>query len=231
MRKRKSESYNRYPLRMRRITINENKLTRFLLILWFIYLLYTIILSLFDIYNVKQIKWENAENISSTYSNYKGTLITYGYQKGKVEIARTYGGLSKGLNVWSWGIDKKATNVNISFYVKDKDYNKVISDSPTYHNLWFSERKKVDKIPFFGLRNFNKCPNKILLFFDLWKYNYINVLGILIIALPFLIIEFLSKKISWIKILKIKNDENKEENYIDKIIFVFYFILFMHILI
>lgn len=162
--------------------------------LWLIYFIYALGTTVCDIITVKKIEWEQAENISSTYSNYKGTLVTYSYQKGKVKIARTYGGLTQGLTVWSWGIDKKAKNVNISFYVKEKDYNKVINNSPSYHNLWFSDIKKVDNIPFFGLRKMNDKPNKIILFFDLLKYNYFLSLGLLIFYFPILLIVFFEKK-------------------------------------
>lgn len=162
--------------------------------LWLIYFIYSLGISAYEITKLKRIEWKQATNISSTYSNYKGSLITYSYQKSKIKIARTYGGLTKGLTVWAWGINKKANPIDFSFYVKEKDYNKVISNSPSYYNLWFSDIKEINKIPFFGLRKINNSPNKILLFFDLLKYNYSIIIGLPIFFIPSIIFGIVEKK-------------------------------------
>lgn len=119
---------------------------------------------------------------------YRATIVTYGFQRNNIQITRKYDYFTQGLTVWTWRIDKKTQYVNLSFFVKRKDYEKVVNNSPTYHNLWFSDIKKIDAIPFFGLRNISQSPNKILLFFDLLKYNYSIIIGFFILFAPILIV-------------------------------------------
>ena len=175
------------------------KLVSLFAILWLVYFIYSLFLTLYDFVSVDKIDWYQAKNISSSYSGYKATIVTYSYEKGNIQIARQYGYFTQGLTVWLWGIDKKADNVDISFYVKKKDYDKVINNMPSYHALWFSDKKQADTIPFFGLRKINQSPNKIILFFDLLKYNYSISLGFSIIFMPIFIVALLKK------VLKNKN--------------------------
>ena len=175
------------------------KLVYLFAILWLVYFIYSLFLTLYDIVTIDKIDWYQAKNISSSYSGYKATIVTYNYQIGNIQIARQYGYFTQGLTVWLWGIDKKADNVDISFYVKKKDYDKIINNMPSYHALWFSDKKQADTIPFFGLRKINQSPNKIILFFDLLKYNYSISLGFSIIFMPIFIVALLKK------VLKNKN--------------------------
>ncbi|WP_295843097.1 hypothetical protein [uncultured Apibacter sp.] len=181
--------------------------------LWLIYFIYSLSLTLYDIVSIDKIDWYQAKNISSSYSGYKATIVTYSYEKGNVQIARQYGYFTQGLTVWLWGIDKKADNMDISFYVKKKDYDKVINNMPSYHALWFSNKKQADTIPFFGLRKINQSPNKIILFFDLLKYNYSIILGLLLFFMPTLITTVFKQNIN------VKDATNSRYVYIITIIF------------
>ena len=149
------------------MVINETKLTNISSKLWLIYFIYAFFLSFYDTLTAEKVVWKNAKNISSYYNGYKATIVTYSYQKKNIIIARIYGFFSQGLNVWIWGIDKKSNNVNISFYVKKKDYKSFINDSPSYHSIWFSNKKQADTIPFFGLRNSERTLCKLFLFLDI----------------------------------------------------------------
>ena len=211
------------------MVINETKLTNISSKLWLIYFIYAFFLSFYDTLTAEKVVWKNAKNISSYYNGYKATIVTYSYQK-NIIIARNYGFFSQGLNVWIWGIDKKSNNVNISFYVKKKDYKSFINDSPPYHSIWFSNKKQADTIPFFGLRNSERTLCKLFLFLDIWKYNYNNHTGMLIICSPFLITYFFKnfKKLKQIKIIEIKPTNTDHTNII---FFIFIISIFVNILI
>ena len=207
------------------------KLVYLFAILWLVYFIYSLFLTLYDIVTVDKIDWYQAKNISSSYSGYKATIITYSYQKGNIQIAKEYGYFTQGLTVWLWGIDKKADNMDISFYVKKKDYDKVINNMPSYHALWFSDKKQVDTIPFFGLRKINQSPNKIILFFDLLKYNYSIFLGFTIIFMPIFIVALL-KKILNNKNYQLDDIYNiKGNKYINQIFILFLFLAILRFLI
>lgn len=162
-------------------------------VLWLIYFLYSIILSAYDIQYIKKIDWQHAENVSSDYNGYKATIVTFSFQKKYIKIERKYGYFTQGLNVFLWGIDKQTSFLNISFYVKDKDYLSIINNTPSYHQLLFSTTKKTDGIPFFGLRKIGESPSKFLLFWDLWKYNYSLGISLLIMFMPIPLAVFIKK--------------------------------------
>jgi len=207
------------------------KLVYLFAILWLVYFIYSLFLTLYDIITVDKIDWHQAKNISSSYSGYKATIVTYSYQKGNIQIAREYGYFTQGLTVWLWGIDKKADNVDISFYVKKKDYDKVINNMPSYNALWFSDKKQADTIPFFGLRKINQSPNKIILFFDLLKYNYSISLGFTIIFMPIFIVALL-KKVLKNKDYQLDDIYNiKGNKYINQIFILFLFLAILRFLI
>ena len=207
------------------------KLVYLFAILWLVYFIYSLFLTLYDIVTIDKIDWYQAKNISSSYSGYKATIVTYSYEKGNVQIARQYGYFTQGLTVWLWGIDKKADNVDISFYVKKKDYDKVINNMPSYNALWFSDKKQADTIPFFGLRKINQSPNKIILFFDLLKYNYSISLGFTIIFMPIFIVALL-KKVLKNKDYQLDDIYNiKGNKYINQIFILFLFLAILRFLI
>ncbi|WP_295813088.1 hypothetical protein [uncultured Apibacter sp.] len=207
------------------------KLVSLFAILWLVYFIYSLFLTLYDFVSVDKIDWYQAKNISSSYSGYKATIVTYSYEKGNVQIARQYGYFTQGLTVWLWGIDKKADNVDISFYVKKKDYDKVINNMPSYNALWFSDKKQADTIPFFGLRKINQSPNKIILFFDLLKYNYSISLGFTIIFMPIFIVALL-KKVLKNKDYQLDDIYNiKGNKYINQIFILFLFLAILRFLI
>ena len=207
------------------------KLVSLFAILWLVYFIYSLFLTLYDFVSVDKIDWYQAKNISSSYSGYKATIVTYSYEKGNIQIARQYGYFTQGLTVWLWGIDKKADNVDISFYVKKKDYDKVINNMPSYNALWFSDKKQADTIPFFGLRKINQSPNKIILFFDLLKYNYSISLGFTIIFMPIFIVALL-KKVLKNKDYQLDDIYNiKGNKYINQIFILFLFLAILRFLI
>ena len=121
--------------------------------------------------------------------------------------------------------------MDISFYVKKKDYDKVINNMPSYNALWFSDKKQADTIPFFGLRKINQSPNKIILFFDLLKYNYSISLGFTIIFMPIFIVALL-KKVLKNKDYQLDDIYNiKGNKYINQIFILFLFLAILRFLI
>ncbi|AZA79546.1 hypothetical protein EG347_19595 [Chryseobacterium sp. G0186] len=160
---------------------------------WLIYFFYSIGVSIYDANHVKRTDWSEARNISSNYNGYKATIVTSAFQKGNVKIERSYGYFTQGLSVFLWKIDKEAPVLDISFYVKDADFRNVKSNTPSYRNLLFSDKKKVSPVAFFGLRKIGESPSAILLFLDLWKYNYSLGISLLIMFLPIPLVIIIKK--------------------------------------
>lgn len=196
--------------------IEKNKIFIICYGIWFLYLVYTIIISFFDIYNIKQIQWKQAKNVSSIYNGYKASIVTKAYKKLNVKIERQYGYFSQGLNVWLGGIDKKADYEDISFYVKKRDYDKVINNMSSYNSV----KKQEDVIPFFGLRKINFKPNIILLFLDIWKYNYIIYSILIVFFIPYIIIYLCNKLKIELVVDKKLNLENINIKYPLSFIFI-----------
>ncbi|WP_370900668.1 hypothetical protein [Chryseobacterium gossypii] len=69
--------------------------------------------------------WTQAENQTQVYSSRRSTTVTYNFVKDGVRISRKYPGIFEGLNTWFWGIDKKKEKIDISFYIRKKDDDKI----------------------------------------------------------------------------------------------------------
>ncbi len=103
--------------------------------------------------NIKYLAWEHAENQSTVYSSRRSTTVTYNFVKDNIRISRKYPGILEGINTWMWGIDKKAPVKNISFYIREKDDEK-IKNNQIHHkkNILGNKLNEIEPIPFFGLR-------------------------------------------------------------------------------
>ncbi|WP_292008625.1 hypothetical protein [Chryseobacterium sp.] len=179
------------------IKINTFVIEKFFLILWGFYLLYTLLQTGYDFSHLKHEKWENAENQTKVYSSRRSTTVTYTFVKNEISISRKYPGLIEGLNTWLWNIDKNKNKENISFYVREKDFQMIKGYSMTHRS------DEIKPIPFFGLRKIDEVPVKFLLILDIWKYYYSWLVFILVIIIPMGII-YLAKKIKKLEVIEEK---------------------------
>lgn len=169
------------------------RLTQVAGFLWLLYFIFSIFTSYNDSLEIKKVNWYNAKNMSSTYKGFRATTVNYTFQKNEISIQRKYGYFTQGLCVYLWDIDKDSSFLDISFFVKKEHYNAIKLNRPHYKNTWFTNVKKKDEIPFFGLRKLNKNPNKFIIFLDLWKYNYSIVIALAFLLIPIFIVYILKK--------------------------------------
>jgi len=191
------------------------KLIIFFSILWCVYFFYSIALSVYDLTTVKRVDWRGAENVSKIYSGYKASIVTWSFRKNNKKVSRKYGALFEGVNVYLWGVNKRADTLNISFYVKDNFFEKMIHNSSN------------DNYPFFGLRKLGKSSSPTFLFLDIWKYNYSNGIGTIVFFCP-LIIVFLLKSVK--KKIQFKVEEINDL-YNAKLTILFIFLFFLNMII
>lgn len=184
--------------------LNE-RLTILFSLAWLIYLLSTIIQSLVDFQNVKRIDWQKTENVSSTYTGYKATIITRSYKKDNIIIKRDYGFFGQGINMAFSGVDQNNKYVNLTFYVKNKDYS-------------LNEQERTE-IPYFALREIDQPASFFSVILDLWKFNYSKTIAFIILFCPLLLIFLVSK-------IKVKNFKIEELNVNSKMVNYLY-LLFM----
>jgi len=199
--------------------INEIIFFNFSLIIWYIYLLYTIILTIYNFNHLTHLEWKQASNQTNVYSSLRSTTITYIFKKESIQISRKYPGLIEGLNTWLWGINKNIEKENISFYIRDKDYEEIKNNQVLYESNIFRNLNPKKSFPFFGLRKINYYPNKLLLLTDIWKYNYNWLVFIIVSITPYILI-YLLKKVK-VKFF-FKDDSNKNSKYWNT---AFYFLL------
>lgn len=102
----------------------DNYIQNIFLIFWVIYFSITIFNTIFDFKNIKPVKWIDAENQTTVYSSRRSTIITYKYKNNQFQIYREYPGIIEGINTWLWDIDKNKKHVNISFFVKNSDFER-----------------------------------------------------------------------------------------------------------
>ncbi|KIC64779.1 hypothetical protein [Chryseobacterium taiwanense] len=195
---------------MKRTT--ESRIYLFTLLLSLLYFIYSIIISAGDFVNIKYLAWEKAENQSTVYSSRRSTTVTYNFVKDNIRISRKYPGILEGINTWMWGIDKKALVQNISFYIREKDDEK-IKNNQIHHkkDILGNKLNEIEPIPFFGLRTIHSESNIFLLFLDIWKYNYSILIAFILLILPYLLF-FIFKKI-----FKMSIDKNQDKNLEGKI--------------
>lgn len=128
------------------------RLTQVAGFLWLSYFIFSIVTSFNDSSEIKNINWYNAKNMSSTYKGFRATTLNYTFQKNETVIQRKYGYFTQGLCVYLWNIDKDASFLDISFFVKNEHYNSIKLNQPQYKNTWFTKTKKINEIPFFGIK-------------------------------------------------------------------------------
>jgi hypothetical protein len=190
----------------------ESKIYLFTLFLCLLYFIYSIIISTYDFVNNKHQNWEQAENQSTVYSSRRSTTVTYNFVKDNVRISRKYPGILEGINTWMWGIDKKAPRQNISFYIREKDDQKVKNNQIQHKtDVLGNKLNEIEPIPFFGLRNGNSESNPFLLMLDIWKYNYSILFAFILLILPYLLF-FIFKSI-----FKVPIEKNQDKNLERKI--------------
>lgn len=195
---------------MKRTT--ESKIYLFTLLLSLLYFIYSIIISAGDFVNIKYLAWEHAENQSTVYSSRRSTTVTYNFVKDNIRISRKYPGILEGINTWMWGIDKKAPVQNISFYIREKDDEKIKNNQIQHKkDILGNKLNEIEPIPFFGLRTIHSESNTFLLFLDIWKYNYSILIALILLILPYLLFFILKR------IFKMSIDKNQDKNLEGKI--------------
>ena len=194
-----------------------------------LYFIWSVINSIYDFSHLTFLQWKGAQNKTEVYSSRRSTTVTYAYEKEGVRISREYPGLFEGINTWLWNIDKKKNKENISFYIRDKDYIKIKNKTIKYRkDIFGNNLKEKESIPFFGLRKINSKSNKIMLFCDIWKYNFSIISSLIIILFPYILI-FLLKKI-FKKNIKI-SDNIELQKKIGGFIIIYFIIFFFNLII
>lgn len=204
--------------------LNLDFLYSFSVYLWIAYASLTILITFTDFSKIKKISWKQAENQSTVYSSRRSTTVTYNFVKDNVRISRKYPGILEGLNTWLWNINKKDRKLDISFYVREKDYKRILKNEIEHRkDLFGEELNEIESIPFFGLRNISVDSNKFLLILDLWKFNYSWWIFIVFLILPGLII----KLIKGTKVVEIV--QNIKKPYFSKIDYIFWVLMVINI--
>ena len=194
-----------------------------------LYFIWSVINSIYDFSHLTFLQWKGAQNKTEVYSSRRSTTVTYAYEKEGVRISREYPGLFEGINTWLWNIDKKKNKENISFYIRDKDYIKIKNKTIKYRkDIFGNNLKEKESVPFFGLRKINSRSNKIMLFCDIWKYNFSIISSLIIILFPYILI-FLLKKI-FKKNIKI-SDNIELQKKIGGFIIIYFIIFFFNLII
>ncbi|WP_294322610.1 hypothetical protein [uncultured Chryseobacterium sp.] len=152
---------------------NLNFILPLCMYLWGIYTCYTIIITFQEFSYIQKVSWKAAENQIEVYSSRRSTTVTYNFIKDNIRISRTYPGIFEGINTWLRGIDEKKAYVDISFYLRKKDYAKIKSrEIGPEKDILGNPLNKNEPVPFFGLRKIGTDSNAFLLWADLWKFNY-----------------------------------------------------------
>lgn len=204
--------------------LNLDFLYSFSVYLWIAYASLTILITFTDFSKIKKISWKQAENQSTVYSSRRSTTVTYNFVKDNVRISRKYPGILEGLNTWLWNINKKDRKLDISFYVREKDYKRILKNEIEHRkDLFGEELNEIESIPFFGLRNISVDSNKFLLILDLWKFNYSWWIFIVFLILPGLIIKLIKRT----KVVEIV--QNIKKPYFSKIDYIFWVLMVINI--
>lgn len=209
--------------------INESNIQKITLSLCLLYFLFSIIQTIYDVNNLKHEDWKYAENQSTIYSSRRSTTVTYNFIKDGIRITRKYPGILEGLNTWMWDIDKNNKKVDISFFIRNSDYERMFNNKLTNRkDVFGNELNELEGIPFFGLREINIYSNKLLLILDVWKYNYNILIAFNLLILPYFIV-FVLKKIMKVSISK--NNNSKIESKIGGYMIFFFILLFINLIV
>lgn len=169
---------------------------------WALYACYTIMLTCYDFSSMKHIEWTNAENHTVVYASLRSTTVTYNFVKDKIRISRQYPGIIEGLNTWLWGIDKKSRKLDISFYLRESDYNRIKKkEIKQKQDIFGGKVNEMEAFPFFGLSKITFRSNAFLRWTDLWKYNYKWWIFSFFLLAPGLIV-FLIKKLNKVEVVE-----------------------------
>ncbi|MBL1223105.1 hypothetical protein JET18_19835 [Chryseobacterium sp. L7] len=195
----------------------------------FIYFLYSIGLTAYDAFHLKRENWTQAENQSTVYSSRRSTIVTYNFVRNNIRISREYPGILEGINTWMWGINKENDVVDISFFIKEKDYHKIKNNKiRNRHDIFGGKLNELEAIPFFGLREINIESNKFLLILDIWKYNYSILFAFFLIILPYILF-FILKKVFKIEIEK--NQDKVKQSEIGGYMILSFIILIINLIV
>lgn len=185
--------------------VNFDFLLPLFIYFWVIYTFYTILITVNDFSYLKPLAWKQAENQSSVYSSRRSTTVTYNFVKDDIRISRKYPGIFEGINTWMWDINKEERNLDISFYIRQKDFIKIENNEIKHRkDIFGGELNELEPIPFFGLRKINLKPNRFFLILDIWKYNYKWWVFLFFLVVPNLLI-FLIKKIRMVEVIETEN--------------------------
>ncbi len=208
---------------------SEFTIQKFTIILGFIYFFYSISLTIYDISHLKYVHWVRAENQSTVYSSRRSTTVTYNFVKNGVRISRKYPGILEGINTWMWGINKSDKTASISFFIKEKDYNKIINNEiRNRRDIFGNKLNELESIPFFGLRMLTRESNTFLLILDIWKYNYSILLAFSLLVLPYVLL-FIVKEVFKINIRV--NDDIDEDNAIGTYLILSFVLLLVNLIV
>lgn len=187
------------------INFKESRIFLITFLLGVTYFIFSIGLTICDFSTMRRHEWSHAENQSTVYSSRRSTAVTYNFVKDNIRISRKYPGILEGLNTWMWNIDKNISHVDISFYVRNSDYHKILNKEIVYRKDLFGEKlKELVSLPFFGLRTIKADSSKTLLFLDIWKFNYSILFAFLIFVLPYFLV-FSFEKLPKMNIEKDRN--------------------------
>ncbi|NIF07519.1 hypothetical protein F3J23_19025 [Chryseobacterium sp. Tr-659] len=186
--------------------LNLDFLLSFFIYCWVLYTLYTVIISFYDLSHIKHITWKQAENQSTVYSSRRSTTVTYNFVKDNIRISRKYPGIFEGINTWMWGINKDDDKVDIAFYIREKDNERIEKHEIKHRrDIFGGELNELESIPFFGLRKIDVKINRFFLLSDIWKYNYRWWVFLIFLLTPHLLI-LLAKKTG---LFQVDETENK----------------------
>ncbi|MFZ4930961.1 hypothetical protein [Chryseobacterium sp. Mn2064] len=209
--------------------INAAKFHLITLYFCLIYFLYSLVLTGYDFFHVKHENWIQAENQTTVYSSRRSTTVTYNFIRNEIRISRKYPGIFEGLNTWFWDIDKKKNKVDISFYIRQKDSDRIKNKEIKHRkDIFGGELNEIEPIPYFGLRKIYLESNKLFLFLDIWKYNYSILTAFILLVLPYIII-FITKKI-----FKVSLQEDKDsqlEHKIGGMMILCFILLFVNLIV
>lgn len=129
--------------------ISQKKLHIVSIVFCLIYFFYSVGQTIYDDNHLTHLTWRNAENKANIYSK----VLDYNFEKDKVRITRKYPLPIKGINIWLSGFGEESGKVDISFYLRDSDYQKILNNEITYRkDIFENPLSGLEGVPFFGLR-------------------------------------------------------------------------------
>lgn len=127
--------------------ISQKKLHIVSIVFCLIYFFYSVGQTIYDANHLTHLTWRNAENKTNVYRR----VLTYNFEKDKARITRKYSFPMKGINIWLSGFDGESSKVDISFYLRDSDYQKILNNEITYRkDIFGNQLNELEGVPFFG---------------------------------------------------------------------------------